>query len=176
MSETEDLMHCRAKRFDGKYLCINRDSPCFNTYVNADQCARCQAGEVVAPIKMDPTFKTYTLGPPRPDLVALIATLPPFVEGRDKPMRLELDGSIIYGRTDDWEPPRDIDGYRRDPDDAWHFMPLWPKCIYHSGSTVRYATCGCIGVRMKCNCPECPRFAQFVKCEECLECLQRKES
>jgi hypothetical protein len=63
----------------------------------------------------------------------LEATLPPFVPGRDRPVHFEPDGTIVYDKTDDdWEPPRSIDGYLRDPDNKWHFTPLWPPCIFRS--------------------------------------------
>ena len=38
----------------------------------------------------------------------------------------EPDGAITYPkREEDWEPPKNINGYVRDPNNAWRFLPLW---------------------------------------------------
>jgi hypothetical protein len=58
-------------------------------------------------------------------LTNIEATLPPHKEGRDRPMHFEPDGAIVYTKTADRdEPPKDINGYKRDPNnacDSFHF-------------------------------------------------------
>ena len=74
----------------------------------------------------DPT--AYTAGQPRPDLAAIELTLPA-PDGKDRIFTrpiFEPDGAITYPkREEDWEPPKDINGYVRDPNNAWRFLPLW---------------------------------------------------
>ncbi len=113
------------------------------------------------------------LSTPRPDLQAIQTTLPAFVEGRDRPVRFENDGSIIYDK-DGWEPPRDIDGYRRDPQNAWRFLPLWPVCPMRLATGVRLLNCGCVGVIMRCNHPQASTFSQQVTYAQCETCRSRK--
>lgn len=97
-------------------------------------------------------------------------TLPPFVEGRDRPLHIEPDGTIVYDkRAGDWEPPRDIDGYQRDPNDPFIFHPLWKSCALRLQVGVRLANCGCIQVRMRCNNPaaELGKNVKYTDCEAC---------
>ena len=109
--------------------------------------------------------------PPRTDLQGIEATLPPFVEGRDRPIRFALDGTITYDKVEGvWEPPRDLEGYVRDPQDAWRFQPLWPICRLRLCTGVRLAACGCVGVIMRCNNPQSPAFGQQMPYKMCAEC------
>lgn len=97
-------------------------------------------------------------------------TLPPFVEGRDRPLHIEPDGTIVYDKREgDWEPPRDIDGYQRDPNDPFRFTPLWKPCALRLQVGVRLANCGCIQVRMRCNNPaaELGKNVKYTDCEAC---------
>ena len=110
----------------------------------------------------------------RPDLTQLEATLPPFVEGRDRPVRFEPDGAIIYAKAEgDWEPPRDINGYQRDPLDPFRFTPLWPVCCLRGGIAVRLVLCGCIEIIMRCQNPKSPHFVDRVTGEKCQGCAVR---
>ena len=78
-----------------------------------------------------PDPAAYTPGRPRPDLQAIELTLPPCGPAQrtfDRPV-FAPDGAIVYAKREgDWEPPRDINGYVRDPDNAWRFLPLWLPC------------------------------------------------
>lgn len=99
-------------------------------------------------------------------------TLPLHKEGRDRKLIFELDGSIRYEH--EGEPPRDINGYKRDPNDPFHFVPLWPECSLRHGVGVRYANCGCIDIIMRCNNPDTPQFGNRVNHEQCQVCQWRK--
>lgn len=112
---------------------------------------------------------------PRPDLHGVLDTLPPHVEGRDRKFIIEEDGCIVYEKGDDWEPPRDINGYARDKKNKWRFIPLWPVCRLRAQIGVRYQNCGCIGIVMKCNCPAHPKFMNTIKVTDCLECNHRHD-
>ena len=80
-----------------------------------------------------PDPAAYTPGRPRPDLQAIELTLPPHQEGRDRKVRFEPDGSIVYEKGEgEWEPPRPINGYLRDPATLGDFC--------HCGSPARYGT------------------------------------
>jgi hypothetical protein len=107
---------------------------------------------------------------------ALANNLPPFVEGRDRPVRIEEDGVIVYTRQEgDWEPPRPINGYQQDHDNPWRFTPLWPECRYRNAVAVRLVNCGCLNVLAHCNNPESPGFSAAVLPAACLTCLHRGE-
>jgi len=111
----------------------------------------------------------------RPDLQSIQDTLPPRKPGRDRTFRIEEDGVIVYEKEEgDWEPPRDINGYERDPDDPWRFIPLWPPCAMRHQIGVRYASCGCIGIVMRCSHPEHPKHMDRVGHEDCQACPFRK--
>jgi len=112
--------------------------------------------------------------PKRSRLADIESTLPPFKEGRDRQLVFEPDGSIRYEHNGDEEPPRDINGYKRDPNDPFRFIPLWPSCQLRHQVAVRFANCGCIDVIMRCNNPALPQFADRVKHTTCQECPQRK--
>ena len=99
-------------------------------------------------------------------------TLPPYQEGRDRKLTFESDGSITYEQTGD-EPP-DINGYKRDEKNPWHFLSLWPDCLLRHGSGIRYASCGCINVIMRCNNPETPTFGDRINHTQCQTCQWRK--
>lgn len=170
--------------------CGHRDSPHFKRRVQPADCEQCSLRdgktECQPHLSKEPTIPPpppevvlpapYPAGTPRPDLISLLAKLPIFKEGRDRPANIDPDGVITYTQeTDDWEPPRQIEGYQRDPENKWRFTPLWPKCIYHAGGGVRYANCGCIGIVMRCNNPAAPQFADRVDCAICTACKLRAE-
>jgi hypothetical protein len=113
----------------------------------------------------------------RPDLQKLEITLPPHQPGRDRRVRFEADGTIVYpeekGVVWDIELPREINGYQRDPSDPFRFTPLWPVCRGRHGIAVRLALCGCIEIILRCGNPKAPKFADRVKWEECRDCPHR---
>lgn len=110
-----------------------------------------------------------------PSLAAIEDTLPPYKEGRDRKVRFEPDGTIVYEKEDgNWEPPRDINGYQRDPNDSWRFVPLWKPCRLRHQVGVRYANCGCIGIIMRCNHPASHHFGNRLAHTDCDGCPHRK--
>ncbi len=110
-------------------------------------------------------------------LTRLEDTLPPYKEDRDRRVQFEDDGSILYPEHDrQWaEPPRDINGYQRDPDNPFRFLPLWKECTLRHGIAVRYPQCGCIEIIMRCNNPTATCFGNRITWEECRDCQVRKE-
>lgn len=111
----------------------------------------------------------------RPDLQSIPDLLPPHKPGRDRQFHVEEDGTIVYKREEgEWEPPLDINGYQRDPQNEWRFTPLWKPCALRHLAAVRYASCGCIGVIMRCNHPEACHFGIRVTHTDCDECPHRK--
>lgn len=84
------------------------------------------------------------------------------------------DGSIEYPRRPgDWEPPAEINGYRRDPANKWRFFPLWPDCVFRLQGTRLKPDCGCIDVAMACNSPDSEHFGQPVRHTDCETCPLR---
>jgi len=123
-----------------------------------------------------PTHDTETKARPvaRPDLQAIQDTLSPFKAGRDRKFRIEEDGMIVYEKEEgEWETPKDINGYRRDPNNPWRFIPLWPPCVMRHQIGIRYANCGCINVIMRCNHPEHPKYVDRIGHEDCQACPLR---
>ena len=118
---------------------------------------------------------------PRPDLAAIALTLPAVnpekaAERTFKPPTFHPDGSIEYPRDKkDWEPPRDINGYVRDPGNKWLFHPLWVPCQLRHQTAFMKANCGCIDVIMRCNNPQAPEFGQRLPHEACAKCPVRKQ-
>lgn len=134
-------------------ICRNPASPYFNQTLQrlGDYCQSC---------------------PMRPDLTAIEDTLPPHKEGRDRPLRFEPDGSIVY--EPDTTEPQEINGYQRDPENPHRFTPLWEPCSLRHGIGVRYANCGCINVIMRCNHPEHPKYLDRVSHHDCQQCPLRR--
>ena len=126
------------------------------------------------PATPDPA--AYTPDQPRPDLKAIELTLPsPDQEQRTFPRPIfEPDGAISYPVGDnDWEPPRDISGYIRDPNNPWRFLPLWLPCGLRLPKAFLKAACGCIDINMQCNHPEAATFGQPVPYTACKTCQHR---
>lgn len=92
-----------------------------------------------------------------------------FGKGRFMP-----DGSIVYPKKG-WEPPPDIEGYRRDPGNAWVFLPLWPACADRT-RTAYMKKCGAYCVIMTCESQECPAKGQQVTFNQCRDCPFRREA
>jgi hypothetical protein len=91
-----------------------------------------------------------------------------------KPPIFHDDGSIEYPKAEkDWEPPRDINGYVRDPNNKWLFHPLWTVCGLRYQMAFLKANCGCIDVIMRCNNPQSPEFGARLAHETCAKCPVR---
>lgn len=102
--------------------------------------------------------------------------MPPYVEGRDRPCHFEEDGTLVYERQDatgasetGWEPPRPIDGFEIDQNDPWRMRPLWGRCGARMHTTVRFTSCGCLGLVSRCTEPRA-RFLARVSYKLCQEC------
>jgi hypothetical protein len=113
----------------------------------------------------------------RSPLADIANVLPPFKEGRDRKVRFEDDGTIVYEKQEgEWEPPKDIDGYERDPENPWRFKPLWPLCCLRHQIGVRFANCGCIGVIMRCSNPQATKYLDRVSHHDCEQCPFRQST
>lgn len=156
------------------------DAPAFVTPRLADYLKP----EVAPGDSLGPTGPTGPTGPvslppsvPRPDLAAIELTLPadkPEADRTFKPPIFHDDGSIEYPKAEkDWEPPRDINGYVRDPNNKWLFHPLWPVCGLRYQMAFLKANCGCIDVIMRCNNPQSPEFGARLAHETCAKCPVR---
>ena len=83
------------------------------------------------------------------------------------------DGSIAYQRQDG-AIPDEIDGFQRDPENAFRFVPMWESCKLRALGT-RAKENGCIDIAAACNNPEAKQFGRPVKCVECQVCPVRKQ-
>ena len=132
----------------------------------------------VTPRLIPPPPATLQPVPPAPQsqFSELGLTLPP-AQPTDRPVHFEPDGSIVYEKQEgQWEPPRNIDGYARDPNNPLRFIPLWPECQLRYQVAIRYPNCGCINVLMRCNNPEAPEFADRLAYTTCEKCPFRSET
>ncbi len=118
---------------------------------------------------------------PRPDLAAIALTLPAPNPEKDaeRTFRRPIfhdDGSIEYPREEgSWEPPRDINGYARDPNNNFLFHPLWLPCALRHQSAIMRPGCGCIEVIMRCNSPQATKFGQRLAHTDCEACPVRRK-
>lgn len=87
--------------------------------------------------------------------------------------RIMPDGSVVYVKKG-WEPPPDIPGYRRDPNDKWKFLPLWVPCKTRA-QVKQMKPCGAITVLTVCTNGECPKHQQPLVLTDCANCPFRKE-
>lgn len=111
----------------------------------------------------------------RPDLQAIRASLPR-QRGKHRKFTIETDGSIIYAQEEgDWEPPKDINGYKRDPENPWRFIPLWPKCLRRMPKGTRTKRCGCLQLTMVCDNPASELHTKTVTDAECQQCPVRAQ-
>lgn len=99
--------------------------------------------------------------------------MPPFVEGRDRSLHFEPDGTLVYDHQEAtetaWEPPRPIDGFAADPKDPWRLRPLWGRCGARMHTAIRFTVCGCLGLVTRCTEPRA-RFLERVSYEVCQKC------
>ncbi len=88
--------------------------------------------------------------------------------------RPRLMGDMIIYPKRGWEPPPDIEGYERDPNDLWRFKCVWPACKFrHTVQVMRQ--CGSIDFDTNCQCKQCPLYRTEVKLTDCRSC-EFKES
>ena len=90
---------------DGRLVpfCHRLNGPFCSRRVTAQNCAACAVkhpddAKLASPDTMHGPSTRPILNTPRPDLQAIHSTLPTFVEGRDRPVHFENDGSIIYDK------------------------------------------------------------------------------
>jgi len=111
----------------------------------------------------------------RPDLQAIRASLPR-QRGKHRKFIIEDGGAIVYAQEEgDWEPPRDINGYQRDPENPWRFIPLWPKCLRRMPKGTRTKRCGCLQLTMVCDNPASELHTKTVTDAECQQCPVRAQ-
>jgi hypothetical protein len=153
---------CRATLLNGKQQCMSRGQPYFNAIVNDDVCTQCKLGaDMIA-------YRLLHISNPAADL------LPPFQEGRDRPVTIDDDGTILYSEDIHFpDPPLDINGYLRDPRNPLRFISQWPKCAFRTAFVVRYAKCGCLDVLMRCSHTGSPLFQDRVDTSTCTKCPLR---
>lgn len=78
------------------------------------------------------------------------------------------DGTIKYIKRG-WEPPPCPNGFIRNPNDAWHFLPEWPVCDFRI-KTSFMKKCGALHLLIVCNCPDAPTRQQEVGVDTCKGC------
>lgn len=72
-----------------------------------------------------------------------------------------------------FEPPPDIEGYKRDPGNAWRFVPLYPPCESRQ-RVAQLKRCGSYNIVMLCTDPDCPLNQQKVLVRDCSTCPFRQ--
>lgn len=87
-------------------------------------------------------------------------------------MRRLPDGTLQFQKKG-WEPPPEPEGFKRDPKDAWHFLPVWPECDQRRQTTV-IKQCGAIKLLTICNHPESRYTRQEVSLGTCQGCPLHK--
>lgn len=81
-------------------------------------------------------------------------------------------GGIVEYAKKGWEPPPDLDGYERDPGNAWRFLPKWTPCKKRI-QTVSMKSCGAMSVLTVCANDKCPLKQQQVSFAQCSACQFR---
>jgi len=85
--------------------------------------------------------------------------------------RFNADGSIQYPRRG-IEPPPNINGYKRDPGDAWRFIKLWPECPRRA-EHFNQKPCGAVQITPVCEHKEATTFRKVVSVQACEACPLR---
>jgi len=116
------------------------------------------------------------LGLELPDEVPSLALTPiPKEPPHIRRFRVEDDGSIVYERRkEDWEPPKDVEGFQRDQDDPWKFVSQWPECCHRSVQSNFAAGCGFVRLRMACTHPDLNIADGQLTYQKCCQCLKRE--
>lgn len=84
------------------------------------------------------------------------------------------DGSLVYPKKG-WEPPPEVEGYKRDPGNAWRFIPLWPDCVTRA-RMLQMKRCGSYNVTMVCTNQQCQYAQNPVTLQICQSCPLRQAS
>lgn len=111
----------------------------------------------------------------RPDLQVLQTSVrQPKRSRRARRFTIEADGTLVYERKEEWEPPRDLQGYVRDESDPWRFKPLWPRCLKRKPKAKRTHGCGGIQITMICRHRDSSLRDTEVTHEQCQQCQVRE--
>lgn len=94
-----------------------------------------------------------------------------YVMGQFGKARTQADRSIVYVRKG-VEPPPDIDGYRRDPGNAWRFIPEWQPCTARIQNK-HIKSCGAVGILTICNNEALPIKGKEIDFNTCQNCVNR---
>lgn len=86
--------------------------------------------------------------------------------------RFNADGSIVYP-IKGTEPPPNIQGYKRDPGNAWRFIKLWPECLQRQ-EEFSEKSCGAIQIVPICVHKEGAFFRKVVTHQICEACPLRQ--
>lgn len=95
------------------------------------------------------------------------------VEVTWKGAKIMPDKSVIYAKSG-FEPPPELDGYERDPNNAWRFIPKWPECKKRI-QTPLVKQCGAVTILSVCAHSNCPLKQLQVKVSDCQGCPFRIE-
>jgi hypothetical protein len=137
--------------FDISMTCNDPTCKRYKKNVNCYQCASC------------PNREDFS----KQDTISIPGPQPAY-----RPFAVEKDGSILYTQEDgEWEPPRDIDGFKRDPENPWRFIPLvWPDCVGRHVEFFQRKSCGCLGTTITCNNEKSEYYKQKVTVDTCEKC------
>lgn len=83
------------------------------------------------------------------------------------------DGSFEYAKTG-FEPPPELEGFTRDPENAWRFIPQFLPCKKRI-QTQFVKQCGAITVLSICTHSKCELRQGEVKVSDCQGCPLRIE-
>jgi len=105
----------------------------------------------------------FTGGPPEAHLFAINRIIP-----IDR-IQITRKGHIKYKKgLGDFESPSPIDGYQRDEENDYLFLPLWESCIWRQFSISFKLNCQCINIIAWCG-----KTSEFVKYNQCKQCGDR---
>lgn len=86
----------------------------------------------------------------------------------------KITPAVIEYEKRGWEPPAEIEGYERDPENKWRFLSIWPTCKFRLPGFLSLM-CGKIKARPRCGCQGCPFFSKIVSLEDCRTCTFKGE-
>lgn len=89
-------------------------------------------------------------------------------------VRMLPNGVVEYAKKG-WEPPPELDGYQRDPGNAWRFIPIWPPCRKRI-QTTSMKSCGAMSVLTVCANDQCEHKQKQVTYAICAACPLRVTS
>ncbi len=110
----------------------------------------------------------------RTQMMPEIPEVLPVCEQRDfeQPV-IQPDGRLVYKKTG-WEAPQCPEGYHRDPNDTWAFIPEWQPCVDRTfDNTMK--PCGYVTIHAKCNSDTSGFKNQLIPFVACQNCPVRRE-